>query len=94
MDIIKKTLKFNDAEIELIRSLSQSKGHFSEAYVVHGDKRFVACLYPLAEEYWLCTTDMKDKELLEKERREHSDKPLWEIIETLSQEKPFGNRTL
>src|SRR3989338_2820129 len=85
IDIISDTLKLNDQEVALIQGLSQKKGEFSEAFVIHGDKRFILKIAPTSEEYWISTTDAKDNDFFQKYRNENKEKPLLLLIDELSQ---------
>jgi type IV secretory pathway VirB4 component len=87
---IREILKLNDQEMALIASLRQSKGRYSEAFLMSNEARTVIQAHPTPIEYWLATSDAADNELLEQKRNEASDKPLSQIIHELSLSYPFG----
>ncbi len=64
-DILRDTLKLNDQELALIYSLEQRKGHFSEGFMIKGDKRQVVRIHPQPLEYWLSTSDGADNQYLD-----------------------------
>lgn len=65
-EILKDTLKLNTQELDLIHSLGQKKGEFSEGFMIEGDHRQVVRIYPSPFEYWLSTSDAQDNAYLEK----------------------------
>jgi type IV secretory pathway VirB4 component len=88
LEPVKNILKLNDQEITLIRSLRQSKGHYSEAFLSVGDNKAIMRCVPTPLEYWLATSDAKDNEEIEK--RNKTNKSLKEIILELAEEYPYG----
>ena len=65
MNVLVKNLKLNAREIELISSLSQKKGHYSEGFLIKGDDRQVVRIFPTPLEYWLATSDAEDNGYLD-----------------------------
>ena len=59
------TLKLNHQELDLIHSLGQRKGEFSEGFMIEGEHRQVVRIYPSPLEYWLSTSDAQDNIYLE-----------------------------
>jgi type-IV secretion system protein TraC len=59
-EILKNTLKLNSQELNLIYSLEQKKGQFSEGFMIEGDHRQVVRIFPSPFEYWLSTSDAGD----------------------------------
>ncbi|MBS1958988.1 MAG: ATP-binding protein [Bdellovibrionales bacterium] len=59
-EILKNALKLNGQELNLIYSLEQRKGEFSEGFMIEGDHRQVIRIYPSPFEYWLSTSDASD----------------------------------
>jgi conjugal transfer ATP-binding protein TraC len=59
-EILKNALKLNSQELNLIFSLEQRKGEFSEAFMMEADHRQVVRIYPGPFEYWLSTSDAGD----------------------------------
>ena len=64
IDILKKTLKLNDQELELIQSLKQKKGFYSEGFLIEGLESQVIQIHPSPMEYWLATSDASDNNYL------------------------------
>ena len=67
-EILKNALKLNSQELDLIYSLEQRKGEFSEGFMIVGDHRQVIRIYPSPFEYWLSTSDSSDNNYLQKLR--------------------------
>lgn len=57
---LKSVLHLNDREVQLIDSLSQVKGKFSESFLMCEDERGIVSIEATPLEYWLATTDPKD----------------------------------
>ena len=87
---IKKTLGLNPNEVDLIASLYQKKGIYSECFLMAGQNRSVALIEASPKEFWLSTTDPRDLAQIEKQKNEHPDWTLDQIIEHLSQKYPRG----
>ena len=88
---MKEALGLNDNETQLIQSLYQKKGEFSEAFLLAGpEKRTVAVIEPLPLELWLATTDPRDLSAIEELRKENPDLPQLELLKILSQKYPKG----
>jgi hypothetical protein len=64
-EILRQTLKLNNQELNLIQSLAQRKGEFSEGFMIEGDHRQVIRVFPSPIEYWLSTSDSQDNKLLD-----------------------------
>ncbi len=63
--ILANALKLNSQELNLIGSLQQRKGEFSEGFMIEGDHRQVVRIYPSPFEYWLSTSDASDNKHLD-----------------------------
>jgi len=63
--VLAQTLKLNQQEVNLIHSLEQRKGTFSEGFLIEGDHRQVVRVYPSPTEYWLSTSDAQDNAHIE-----------------------------
>lgn len=87
-EILKDTLKLNSQELNLIHSLGQKKGEFSEGFMIEGDHRQVVRIYPSPFEYWLSTSDAQDNAYLEELRS--SGLTLVEAIEKAAHLYPNG----
>lgn len=59
-ELLAKTLKLNFQELNLVNSLQQRKGEFSEGFMIEGDSRQVIRVFPSPLEYWLSTSDAQD----------------------------------
>ena len=59
-EILRQALKLNSQELNLIFSLEQRKGEFSEGFMIEGDHRQVIRIFPSPFEYWLSTSDAGD----------------------------------
>lgn len=59
-EILKQALKLNSQELNLIHSLEQKKGEYSEGFMIEGDHRQVIRINPSPFEYWLSTSDAQD----------------------------------
>jgi type IV secretory pathway VirB4 component len=57
---IADSLDLSEADVDNILSLQKISGHFSEVFIKHGEKKFVARIVPTPIEYWTSTTDPKD----------------------------------
>lgn len=55
-----EVLQLNQNELELVASLSQERGKYSEAFLLSGDNRTVVAVESTPLEYWLATTDPRD----------------------------------
>ncbi len=62
---LKSALRLNSQESNLIQSLEQRKGVFSEGFMIQGHHRQVIRIEPHPIEYWLSTSDAKDNQWLE-----------------------------
>jgi type-IV secretion system protein TraC len=67
-EILRNALKLNNQELNLIYSLEQRKGEFSEAFMIEGDNRQVIRIYPSPFEYWLSTSDASDNRYIQELR--------------------------
>lgn len=67
-EILKNALKLNSQELNLVYSLEQRKGEFSEGFMIEGDNRQVVRIYPSPFEYWLSTSDASDNAYLQELR--------------------------
>lgn len=88
IEVLRKTLKLNPQEANLIQSLEQKKGKFSEAFLMKGGSAQVIRIIPGAMEYWLSTSDSKDNAHLESLIAEGL--TLQGAIENASEMYPFG----
>lgn len=87
-EILKNALKLNSQELNLVYSLEQRKGEFSEGFMIEGDHRQVIRIYPSPFEYWLSTSDASDNRHIQELR--DSGLSLVEAIETAARTYPNG----
>ncbi len=87
-EILKNTLKLNSQELNLIYSLEQRKGQFSEGFMIEGEHRQVVRIYPSPFEYWLSTSDASDNKYLNELRSNGFD--LVQAIESAAVTYPNG----
>lgn len=87
-EILKNALKLNSQELNLIFSLEQRKGEFSEGFMIEGDHRQVIRIYPSPFEYWLSTSDASDNRYIQELRE--SGMSLVDAIEKAAVTYPNG----
>lgn len=87
-EILRTALKLNNQELNLIYSLEQRKGEFSEGFMIEGDHRQVIRIYPSPFEYWLSTSDAGDNRHIQELRE--SGLTLVEAIEQAAHTYPNG----
>ncbi|MBL7542569.1 MAG: ATP-binding protein [Bdellovibrionaceae bacterium] len=85
-----EVLQLNETEAQLVSTLYQDRGKFSEAFLISGGNRSVIAFEPTPAEYWISTTDPRDVAHFEKLQSESPDNSLSKIVESLSVEMPFG----
>ena len=87
-EILKNALKLNSQELNLVYSLEQRKGEFSEGFMIEGDHRQVIRIYPSPFEYWLSTSDASDNRHIQELRE--SGLSLVDAIEAAARTYPNG----
>ena len=87
-DVLRDALKLNKQELDLIYSLEQKKGEYSEAFMIEGDHRQVIRINPSPFEYWISTSDAGDNHYLETLRTQGLS--LMEAIEKAANDYPTG----
>lgn len=87
-EVLRETLKLNNQELNLIHSLGQKKGEYSEGFMIEGDHRQVVRIYPSPFEYWLSTSDAQDNAYLAELRESGLD--LVQAIEKAAHHYPNG----
>jgi len=87
-EILAQTLKLNEQELNLVHSLQQRKGEFSEGFMIEGDHRQVVRIYPSPIEYWLSTSDAQDNNLIAELRKQGLSLP--EAVEKAAALYPNG----
>lgn len=88
---MKEALGLNDNEVELIQSLHQEKGQFSEAFLLAGpERRTIAVIEPTPLELWIATTDPRDLSAIEDLKKKEPNLSQIEILKMLSKQYPRG----
>jgi type-IV secretion system protein TraC len=90
IELAKEALKLNEKEADLIMSLQQSKGNYSEAFLIANEDRAVIRITPTPLEYWLATSDASDNALLAQAGERFREKSLPELIHHLATHYPYG----
>lgn len=87
---LREVLSLNDNEVELISSLHQERGSYSEAFLMAEDARAVVAIESTPLEYWLATTDGRDLGKMEEYQKEFKDQTPISILKKLAHEYPRG----
>ncbi|MGZ3783876.1 MAG: VirB4 family type IV secretion system protein [Bdellovibrio sp.] len=85
-----EVLQLNDSEANLITSLKQDRGKYSEAFLITGDHRSVVAIEPTPLEYWIATTDARDVSYFDQVKKENLHLSTSELVKIISEEIPFG----
>ncbi len=93
-DRLRAALSLNEREMNLVASLSQERGKYSEAFLICEDYRAVVSIESTPFEYWLATTDPKDLALLKDEKRKSPAASKLKILENLALNYPFGAQAI
>ena len=89
-DRLKEVLGLNPNEVDLISSLGQERGSYSEAFLMAEDSRAVVIIESTPLEYWLATTDGRDLGRIEDYKKQYSEISQLEILKKLAFEFPRG----
>jgi type IV secretory pathway VirB4 component len=89
LSVLKEVLKLNDREVDLISSLSQKKGEYSEFFLAQNGHHILR-LCPSPLEYHLSTTHHKDKKLEQEYREKYPELSMQELYHKLATEHPRG----
>ena len=90
-DLLSEHLKLNERELELIKTLRQEKGKFSEIFVQFGSHHTILRLSPSPLEYWTCTTHAPDVELEKELALRRGGAPRLEVLLELASKYPYGS---
>jgi conjugal transfer ATP-binding protein TraC len=90
--VLRDAMKLNSQELNIIQSLEQQKGHFSEGFYMAGDIRRVLRISPSPLEYWISTSDARDNLFLDNLEAKHGSLEL--AIEEAAKLAPFGVASL
>ncbi len=88
-----EVLQLNPTESQLVSTLSQERGVFSEAFLITGDHRAVVVVEPTPLEYWIATTDPRDVAHFDLTQRDHPDWSTAEVLQHLAANYPQGLAT-
>jgi len=89
-DRLAETLELNESEVDLISSLHQERGVYSEAFLICEDNRAVVAVESTPPEYWLATTDPRDISELEKQKKLNPELSREQLILHLADKYPNG----
>lgn len=89
-DRLSEVLSLNHNESELISSLHQERGSYSEAFLMAEDSRTVVAIESTPLEYWLATTDGRDLGKIEEYKKRFNGLSQLEILKRLSADFPRG----
>lgn len=87
---LKDVLSLNPNEVDLISSLTQERGVYSEAFLMAEDDRSIVLIESTPLEYWLATTDGRDLGKLEEYKKSFSDLSSLKILKKLAADFPKG----
>jgi len=86
---LREVLRLNDNEMELIASLHQERGEYSEVFLMSENDRSVVVIEPTPLEYWIATTDPRDLAKLEEALGQTQTDGL-QLLTELSKKYPKG----
>ena len=87
---LKDVLSLNPNEVDLISSLHQERGSYSEAFLMAEDARAVVVIESTPLEYWLATTDGRDLGKIEDYKKKFPELSQLEVLKILALEFPKG----
>lgn len=87
---LREVLTLNPNEVELITSLHQDRGIYSEAFLMAEDARVVVAIDSTPLEYWLATTDGRDLGKIEEYQRAYPTEASLMILKRLAKDFPKG----
>lgn len=87
---LKTTLGLNDNEIELVKSLHQEKGKYSQAFLIAQKNRSLCVIESTPIEYWIATTDPKDLAKADALAAAHPEQSHFVRLQQLAESYPFG----
>lgn len=87
---LKEVLDLNPNEVEMVKSLYQDKGKFSQAFLLAQKNRVVAVIESTPLEYWIATTDPRDLAEVDKLAASEPERPHFDRLLELSRLYPNG----
>lgn len=82
-----KTMGLKDAEIAAIQSLEVKKGEYSEAFYMQDEKRSLLRIRPDRLAYLICTSDGKDKSMIQEIKEKHPELTNIELLKMIADTK-------
>ena len=79
-----KRMGFSNFETDQIKELQVKKGHYSEVFYIQENKKTILRIVPDYIDYWLCTSDPKDKAVIEQLKEQYPDLNLIDLIHKIS----------
>jgi type IV secretory pathway VirB4 component len=76
-------LSLNDAELDAVKSLRSEKGKFSEHLYIQDEEKAIIKIEPDPLSYWICTTDPKDKGLINEFKEKYPGLSHLEVLEKI-----------
>ncbi len=70
--------------------MRKEKGNFSELFLSFGSQRSVIRIMPTPEEYWICTSDARDREAEQQLKTEMPGLAGMEMVRELARRFPKG----
>ncbi len=86
-DEFQNILSLNDAEVEAVKSLRSEKGRFSEHLYIQDEEKAILKIEPDPLSYWICTTDPKDKTVINEYQEKHPDLSYIEVLEKIVEDQ-------
>ncbi|MFP5519914.1 MAG: TraC family protein [Bdellovibrionia bacterium] len=83
----KKTMGLKDAEIAAIQSLEIKKGEYSEVFYMQDEKRSLLRIRPDRLSYLICTSDGKDRAMIEDMKQKYPSLSRLELLQKLVTEE-------
>jgi type IV secretory pathway VirB4 component len=87
---LKEVLSLNDNELEMVSSLHQERGSYSEAFLMAEEDRALVVIESTPLEYWLATTDGRDLGKIDEYKKQDPNSSQMEILKKLAKEFPKG----
>jgi conjugal transfer ATP-binding protein TraC len=87
---LQEVLQLNPNEMQLIASLHQERGVYSQAFLMAEDKHSLVAIEPTPLEYWIATTDPRDLAVFDEAQKAESEKSQLEVLLALSEKYPKG----
>jgi conjugal transfer ATP-binding protein TraC len=87
---LREVLALNDNEVELVSSLTQDKGRYSEAFLMAGEHRIVAVVEATPMEHWIATTDPRDLSKIDELIPKTPEASRLDVLKTLANQYPNG----